>query len=74
MVVSHLSAVVSASFSSKVRLSPEERKLSEREQGRGNLVAFANMKWSQLLGTYSLQYRASRDTFLPPPGADRLGF
>jgi hypothetical protein len=51
----YLSAVDSASFSSSVRLSPEERKLSAREHGRGERVLLASSVWSQLRGTWSLQ-------------------
>lgn len=59
-------------MSSSVKLSPDDRKLSDREQGLGNRVAFASIKWSQLLGTCSLQYRANNDTFFPPPGMEAL--
>lgn len=40
----YLMAVESDSFNSNVKLSPEDRKLSDSEHGRGNRVAFANIK------------------------------
>ena len=46
----HLSAVDSPVRSSSVRLSPEERKLSASEHGRGERVALVSSAWSQLRG------------------------
>lgn len=40
----HLRAVESASFSSNVKLSPDDRKLSDKEHGLGKRVAFASIK------------------------------
>lgn len=61
--LTHLSAVDSASRSSSVRLSPEERKLSAREHGRGERVLLVSSVWSQLRGTWSLQNVARRVAF-----------
>jgi len=72
----YLRAVDSASRSSRVRLSPEDRKLSAREHGRGRRVLLASSVWSQLRGARSLQNVASSvalpasvavtSTLLPP--------
>lgn len=65
-LLTNLRAVESDIFSSSVKLSPDDKKLSDNEHGLGKRVTFASIKWSQLLGTCSLQYRAKRVTFLPP--------
>jgi hypothetical protein len=56
----YLSAVDSVSRSCNVRLSPEDRKLSAKEHGRGDLVLLVSSVWSQLRGTWSLQNVAKR--------------
>lgn len=59
----HLSAVDSATRSSNVSVSPEEKKLSASEHGRVDRVLFVSSAWSQLRGTWSLQNVASRVAF-----------
>ena len=63
----HRSAVDSITRSSKVRASPEEKKLSASEHGRVERVLLVSSAWSQLRGTWSLQNAASRVTFADSP-------
>jgi hypothetical protein len=63
----HLSAVDSDTRSSKVRESPEEKKLSASEHGRVDRVLLVSSAWSQLRGTWSLQNAASKVEFGASP-------